>query len=318
VNKPALIVVFAAFVIGVGILWAVTAWMNSGEDYVEFDEPVAREPVVPGEWDREDRLRLSVATMWSPAETFTRYRRLGETLGRMLGTRHNFVIRSSYREVREALEEGTVDVAVVCSGTLLHLMPKNAAEVLVIPQFMSGWEYRGIIIASADGPIVSVRDLEGGTLALTDPESLTGCLMPSALFLSLTEEPEKFFGQVLFTGSHDRAVSAVAAGMVDSAAVNGLVYHALCEESERIKEKTRIIWQSDVYGPPPILVPREMPREGKERIRAALLALHEDDEGFAILRSLGIRRFIAPSDGVYETARELYDRVKAAGGCPWL
>jgi phosphonate transport system substrate-binding protein len=197
-------------------------------------------------------------------------------------------------------------------------MPRNAAEVLVVPQLMSGWEYRGIVITQADGPARSVLDLEDGTLALTDPESLTGCLMPSALLLSLVPEPGDFFSRVLFTGSHDRAVSAVAGGLVDAAAVNGLIYHALCKENERIAGNTRVIWQSDVYGPPPILVPRDMPQESKDRIRAALLALHEDDEGFAVFRSLGIRRFIPPSEGDYETARELYERVMAAGGCPWL
>lgn len=316
-KKTQIIVIALAFFFGVGIILSVPLLRNLTEDYVPMDGG----PVLPVPGDRTGSdagiLRLSVATMWSPKETFIRYKRLGDRLGDLLGVDQTMVIRSSYREVREALEAGEVDVAIVCTGTYINIREEKTVEILVRPEFQEGFEYRGDIIVLDDSPFRNYRDLEGRTIALTDPESLTGCLVPCSLLLDNQLDPENFFGRVIFTGNHDRAVEAVISGLVDAAAVNELIYHSLCRERPRIRQQTRVLWQSESFGPPPVLVSRFIPKELQETLLGLFLSLHEDDEGFVILRDLGIKRFVVPNQDEYLTCRSLYQKIEDGGGCPW-
>ncbi len=316
-NKIHVITIALTLFSGLGIVLIAMVWTSSGESYVDMESPCRIKGPEVRNAEGLGSLRFCVATMWSPKETFSRYRKLGEGIGRLMGVDQTFTIHSSYREVREALESGAVDVALVCTGTLAQLASSDSVDVLVMPRFLDGWEYRGNILVPVESSLHSLSDLEGRTMAMTDPESLTGCIMPTALLYSLTPDPQTFLSRVVFTGSHDRAVEAVAAGLVDSAAVNELIYHSICSEDQRIKAGTRVLWRSEAYGPPPVLVPRGLSGIVKKKLRSVFLGLHKDGEGYAILRSLGIKKYELPPEGDYDTAADLFRKIQTAGGCPW-
>jgi phosphonate transport system substrate-binding protein len=314
-NSHPIAVGFALF-LGFAIILSVPILMRFGKTFVDLDSPTRISTATDSD-GMGANLRLSVATIWSPQETFIRYRRLGEKLGQLLGVKQTMVIRSSYREVREALEAEMIDVAIVCTGTLINLDKEQSVEILVKPEFMEGYEFRGDVIVSAASSVQSLLDLRGTTIALTDPESLTGCIVPCFRLLERGQDPAGFFGRAIFTGSHDRAIEAVASGYVDAAAVNELVYTAMCRERPRIREKTRILWQSEEFGTPPVLVPGHLPDALKNTLREAFLTMHENDEGYAILRDLGIKKFVLAGENDYATAMAVLIRVRESGGCPW-
>jgi len=317
-SKAHLVAVGLTFFAGMALILAFPILTHFGEEYVAMEGPFVE--ATPGFENPQDKgkLRFCVATMWSPRETFSRYRRLGERLGHLMGAGQTLVIRSSYRETREALKEGKVDVAIVCTGTLVNMAGEGSCEILVVPRFLDGLEYRGDIIVSTDSPVKDLPGLKGGTVAMTDPESFTGCIIPTMRLRRASSDPGTFLKRAVFMGSHDRAVQAVTSGLVDAAAVDELVYRALCKENPEIKEHTRILWRSNPYGPPPVMVFRGLPEALKERLRSVFLSLHEDEAGLALLRSLGIERFVLPEKGAYDTALDLFRKFRAAGGCPWF
>ena len=80
-------------------------------------------------------LRISVAAILSPQDTFSSYSRLFDLLGRRLGVPVQFVQRRTYSEVDDLLAAGKVDAALVCTGgylDLLHRAP-GAVAVLAVP-----------------------------------------------------------------------------------------------------------------------------------------------------------------------------------------
>ena len=148
-------------------------------------------------------------------------------------------------------------------------------------------------------------------MAFTDPESNTGCLVPSARLAQMGHDPETFFAKTVFTGSHDRSILAVAVGAVDCAAVDSLVWDSNLRKKPSLAQRVKVVWRSEPFGPPPIVVPASLPEELTESLRHAFLTLHEDEEGRDILEETGIARFVPPRPESYKSATDVYSRARA-------
>jgi len=296
-----------------GRLWA------PGESYVDFSQRASSSwPVSPALTPGEARpLCFAVATMVSAEATFSTYKRLVERISRDVGRQDAFVVRPSYADVRRDLEQGKVDVALVCTGTFVHAMPNNRIKLLVQPEFEDGAEYRCLFIVPTESTTNTVEDLRGVVMAFTDPESNTGCLVPAAMLANRGYDAKSFFGKVVFTGSHDRSILAVALGVVDVAAVDALIWRSMLQEDPSLSERVRVIWKSEQYGPPPVVIPRGTDPAFEASLRKAFLALDKDPGGRAILSSIGIRRFVPARPESYRSAIALYERLHEVGGTSW-
>ncbi len=311
-------VVIGLLLAGVGLVCVRGAWSlsRSAGPWVDFSpgQVGAGEPADP---TVDGRLRFAVATMISAEATFSTYSRLVRRVCRDVGRQEAFVVRPSYAEVRRALEQSEVDVALVCTGTYVHSLAGGRVKLLAQPEFEEPLEYRCLIIVPADSAAQTMKDLRGSVMAFTDPESNTGCLVPSDMLSRLDPEPHKFFSKVIFTGSHDRSILAVALPVVDAAAVDSLVWQSKLQEDPSLAQRVRVLWRSEPFGPPPIVVPVDIDPVLADALQQALLALDEDEEGREILSAIGIKRFVAPDPRSYRSAIELYERLARRGGAAW-
>jgi phosphonate transport system substrate-binding protein len=316
VGKAALCLLLA----GLGLAAVRGAWSIavSKEPFVDFSRRDAKTPKPPtSPTEHGNRLRFAVATMVSAEATFSTYRRLVQRICRDVGHREAFVVRPSYTDVREALEQGKIDIAFVCTGTYVHSLRKKRIRLLAQPEFEEPLEYRCLVIVPAKSNAEALEDLRGTVMAFTDPESNTGCLVPTATLMNRGNNPKSFFKKIVFTGSHDRSILAVALSVVDAAAIDALVWESKLLEDPHLAEKVRIIWRSEVFGPPPIVVPTGGDATLAKSLQEALLALNKDDEGRAILSAIGIRRFVRPRPEGYQSAVELYRQLERQGAISW-
>lgn len=257
------------------------------------DSPSARPP-----------LRISVAAILSPQDTFSSYSRLFDLLGRRLGVPVQFVQRRTYSEVDDLLAEGKVDAALVCTGgylDLLHRAP-GAVAVLAVPVVGGRSTYHSLVIVPAGASASSLAELAGKRFAFTDELSFSGHIYPSRLLHGQGHDPAHFFASTTFTRSHDRSIDAVSRGIVDGAAVDSLVYDALAVRDPSLRERTRIVDRSPPYGIMPFVVSTQVSPSVRERLREELLRLHLDPEAAPLLRELHIDRFIPPDPGLYDAA----------------
>lgn len=304
--------------LGLAAVWGAWHLMELREPRVDFSlrAQVAGTPASrPGGDDAP--LRFAVATMVSAEATFSTYRRLVRRISRSVGREAKFVMRPSYAEVRRQLEEGQVDVAFVCTGTYVHGLRQKRIRLLVQPEFPEGRDYRCLFIVPVHSLTQTIDDLRGRVLALTDPESNTGCLVPAATLGDLGYNPKSFFRRVVFTGSHDRSILAVAGAVVDCAAVDSLVWGSAAREDPSLPGRVRVIWRSEPFGPPPIVVPKGLSADLERSLLEAFLALDKDEEGREILSGIGIKRFVPASPESYQTAVRLYQRLAQRGGPSW-
>jgi phosphonate transport system substrate-binding protein len=222
------------------------------------------------------------------------------------GREDAFVLRPSYSDVRQSLEKGQVDVAFVCTGTYVHALENQTVKLLAQPVFEDGQQYRCLMIVPAQSPIQSVADLQNKVMAFTDPESNTGCLVPSHLLHQMGHDRETFFSKIIYTGSHDRSIVAVVRELVDVASVDSLIWYSKLRSEPDLKDRVRIIWQSEPFGPPPIVVPIDIDPILAQRLQTAFLNLHQNEAGRTILSEIGIARFSLPKPESYASAIALY------------
>jgi phosphonate transport system substrate-binding protein len=250
-------------------------------------------------------LRVAVAAMVSPKETLHQHRQILDYIGARLGKKIDLVQRKTYREINELFTKGELDLAIVCSGPYATGKEKYGFELLATPEIRGTHFYQAYLIVNRERIYRTLEDLRGRVFAFTDPESNTGRLVPIYWLAELNERPETFFGKTIYTYSHDNSILAVARGLVDGAAVDGLVWEYYTRKNPTYTAQTRVIRKSEPYGMPPVVASRRLPAELKGRIRQALLEMHREPEGQKILKELMIDRFVVPDERWYDTIRRM-------------
>jgi phosphonate transport system substrate-binding protein len=265
---------------------------------VHVDRPDAKASEQPA-------LRVAVAAMVSPKETFIHYQELLGYLGKRLARPVELVQRKTYAEINEMLSRGEIDLAFLCSGPYALDKERYGFELVATPEIHGSHFYQSYLIVNSKSSFSSLADLKGKTFAFTDPDSNTGRLVPLFWLSSLKERPDTFFSNTIFTYSHDNSIQAVARGLVDGAAVDSLVWEYFHKRDPEITSSTRVIRQSEQFGIPPLVATINLPREVKEGVRNGLFTMHQDDEGRRILNQLMIDRFVEPDDRWYDSIRAM-------------
>jgi len=297
------------FALAIGVLLLAGGCRDDTEKVtVDFSKtvPVAR----PGtQGPANPPVRVAVAAMVSPKETLELYRQLLTYLGHKLGKEVELVQRKTYGEVNELLGKGMIDLAFVCSGPYVTGKDRYGFVLLAVPEVHGHPTYSAYLIVNKESAFHRLEDLKGHTFAFTDPDSNTGRLVPLAWLAALHTTPEAFFGRIIYTYSHDNSIMAVARGLVDGAAVDGLIWDYYEKKNPAFTSKTRIIKKSELFCIPPLVASRQFPAADRERIQNLLFGMHQDPEGKKILAELMIDRFIPGRDEWYDSVRQMEQQL---------
>lgn len=250
-------------------------------------------------------IRIAVGGMITPREGFAYYRQFLDYIGEKMGQHVEFVDREDYAEINKLVATGQVDVAFVCGGPYVDGKKEFDMELLAAPVAYGGTVYYSYIIVNKNSPFRQLSDLRGKRFAFTDPLSNTGKLVPTYMLAKIKETPDSFFGKYSYLGSHDKAIKAVAEGVVDGAAVDSLIWEYADKTAPKFTSKTRIILKSPPYGIPPVAVPKDLDPALKERLRRVFLEAHMDPKGSEILKKMHIDRFVMIDDKAYDSIREM-------------
>lgn len=288
---------FSGIVIAAGCTKQEEKTIRLGNGGAESGQP---EPV-----QKEETVRIAVGGMITPKEGVAYYRDLLRYLQGRIGVKVEYVDRESYAEINDMLRTGKLEAAFVCSGPYVDGKKQFGLELLVAPQAYGRTVYYSYIIVPQASGAKAFPDLRGKRFAFTDPLSNTGRLVPTYMLAKMKETPDTFFREVVYTRSHDRAIRAVAQGIVDGAAVDSLIWDYLNAMSPELTGRTRILARSEPYAIPPVAVPRSLPPRLKNRLRKAFLEAHLDPQGREILARIRIDRFVMIDDSAYDSVREM-------------
>ena len=255
--------------------------------------------------DRQSSLRIAIAPVISPEKSLRIYRDFVDYLAGELGREPVFLQGETYLKVNDLVRYGRCDVALVCTSAFVRGEQEFGMKVLAVPLIGGVETYHSYIVVPQSSRATSLLDLRGKRFASADILSNSGWLYPATWLSDHGENAASFFGNNhVITGSHDRSVVAVVSGYVDGAAVDSLVYDQMVDEDPSVGEKTKIILKSPPFGMPPVVTHPGIDTTLGKELLAAMLGMHESEEGKKILAALRIDRFVVPEDKLFDSVRE--------------
>jgi phosphonate transport system substrate-binding protein len=225
-----------------------------------------------------------------------------DALEKNLGIKVQGFVASDYNGVIEAMRSNHVDVAYL--GPFSYVLGTTVAPIEAFATAETAKSsrsfYRSQIIARKDSGIRDWKDLKGRTFAFVDPSSTSGHLFPKAGLIKLGFDPEKDFGRVLFTGSHDANALAVANKRVDAATIADRIFDAAVQKKLVDRADIHVVWESDPIPESPTCWRKNLPDDLKKQIKSAFLNIRDitwADQG-------KLNRFVETNDQAYDIIRE--------------
>ena len=235
-----------------------------------------------------------------PAENATgvaeRYAPMMDYLTKQLGVKVSLRIANDYAAVIEGQRTGSVHIASYGSASFARaLITGVKTEAFAIDVNGDGTTgYYSVFYVKKDSPYKSIEDLKGKSLGLVDPNSTSGNNVPRLVLDQKGINPENYFGKVVFTGSHDNAVLALAQGTVDVAAnawttdednyAVRLATKGLLKAADGTTLKysdLRIVAKSEPILNGPMTYLSDLPPDLKTKIADAFLNLRKNDKAVA-------------------------------------
>lgn len=255
--------------LGVAALAGVTATTALAQDWkAKYPELVFA--VVPAE------NAASVADRFGPMITY---------LSKELGTKVTLRVAQDYAAVIEGQKAGQIHIGSYGPAAFARaLMTGAKVEAFAQDVNEDGTKgYYSVVWVKKDSPAAKIEDLKGKNLCLVDPNSTSGNNVPRFAMNKMGIKPEEFFAKVVYAGSHENAIIAVAQGTCDAA------FNWYNDEREslllRMDRKGlakaadfKLIFKSDQIVNSPMAVLSDMPADLKKAIKDAILAIATKDK----------------------------------------
>ncbi|MDO8876287.1 MAG: phosphate/phosphite/phosphonate ABC transporter substrate-binding protein [Pseudolabrys sp.] len=202
------------------------------------------------------------------------------------------------------------------SGTWLEC--NGCVEPLVTATDKDGnLGYNSVLIVKADSPFKKFEDLQGKTVARTEPNSQSGYLVPTVEFSKMGKPVDQFF-KAPVSGGHTQSVLGVLNGTYDAAftwTTKGDGYgqiRTMIDKGMLKREQIRVIWESGLVPPPPVIIRSDLPADLKADLTKLFVDLHKDSMELAEAVAKGkTQGFVPVKHDTYELTVEMRKQLKA-------
>ena len=229
-------------------------------------------------------------------------RQVLDSLQQQLGMPVKPFVATDYNGVIEALRSKKLDVAYL--GPFSYVLANQVADVeafaVAVTKKTGQSSYKSVIIARKDSGIARTADLKGRSFAFVDPTSASGHLFPKSGLLQAGHDPETFFGRVIFSGSHDASILAVANKKVDAAAVADRILASAIAKGQVKQDELEIVWSSSPIPESPMVWRKDLDPALKAKIAKALANVKDlpwGDQGV-------LNGFQPTTDAAYNVVRD--------------
>jgi len=259
-------------------------------------------------------LRFSIIPTEETIQELTLYKPVIDILAKNTGKKIEFYMPTSYASVIEAMLGNWVDIAV--HGPASYVIGNEKSKTIEVFATYAkakgifqeeGPGYHAVLVAKKGTKFTDIKALKGAVVALADPASTSGNLLPRVEFAGQigNVELEAYFSKVVYTGSHDKSAVAVHEGKADAAFV---ATHRLDNVIQRGLAKAEdfvVLWKSRLVPQDPFTYRAQLCPALKEKIKATFLNLHTDPAAEKFLKNLHSVKFVAVESKDYDIIRDL-------------
>jgi phosphonate transport system substrate-binding protein len=233
---------------------------------------------------------------------------LTQYLQTKLGIPVEITVAQNYEELAKLIMSHEVDVADLTPFNYVKVKEKDPKVQLLARQIATGAStFSAYFIARTESKISTLADLKGKRLALVDPLSTSGYLLPISSLLNMGIDPKKDL-TFEFVGTHEGVIDAVRDKKFDAGAVWSGAFEVESIQGLEVFYKTERI-PYDGYA-----ARGDLPPSLSKAFQEALFALSTStEEGRAILTPLPshLNGFVSAEDKDYDGIRAVQAKVEA-------
>lgn len=237
--------------------------------------------------------------------------RWSEYLSERMGVQVTFVARDSYQAILDLLFARQLDAAWICGYP--YVRHQAQLGLLAVPLYQGQPLYQSYLIRTRAGAakLNGWSDLKGRVLAYSDPLSNSGWLVAQAQLRAAGLGPQDL-RRAFFAHGHSNVAEAVASGLAQAGCIDGYVWETMQLQKMATVAATQVIWKSDFYAFPPIVVRQGDKNETLAALGQTLLGMRDESPGQVLLRALNLSGFDKPAPAMYDSIRALVKIVHGA------
>jgi phosphonate transport system substrate-binding protein len=228
-----------------------------------------------------------------------------EQLEKTIGLPIKPYVALDYSAVIEALKSNQLEIAFLGPASYVLAKDKVGCEIDAVARGVMAKtgksSYQMYLITQPESSIYDLQDLKGKTFAFVDPASTSGNFMPRFVFNRNNINPEKFFKNIYYSGTHQASLIAVKKGKVDAGCIASEVYDLAIERGQMKESDVRVFYRSQPIPGSPFVVRTNLPPDLEARLRKAFLDMKAVRFG-----KLGVVNEMDPAtDADYDIVRTL-------------
>ncbi|MFO1328869.1 MAG: phosphate/phosphite/phosphonate ABC transporter substrate-binding protein [Rubrivivax sp.] len=258
-------------------------------------------------------LKFSLVPTQDSVRELGYYKPILDQLGKNTGKKIEFYMPTSYSSVVEALMGKWVDVAVLGPESYV-IARKQDPTIEVFGTYSrlkngiqdAGPGYKAVLITKKGSKFADVASLKGAVLALVDPASTSGGLVPEVVFPKSAGTPalKSYFSKVVYSGGHDLSAISVAEGKVDAAFVASHRFMETVNAGKVKQDDFNYLWYSPLIPQDPFVYRNTLCDDLKTKIANTFLTVDQNEDGKKYLANVKSEKVVKMSDADYNIVRD--------------
>lgn len=280
------------------------------------EEEVVEEEAAPALGTEENPLIWAVVPSGDTERVVAGFEEVAALLYDATGLVVEPFVATEYAGVIEALAADPPKAHMSSLATFAYIAAaeRGGAEAELVSVRYGSEVYNGQIYVRTDSGLETIEDLKDKTFCRPDPLSTSGWIIPSITLRAAGLDPDTDLAQVVDAGSHDAAVAGVYNGDCDAGSSYVDARSRVEEDYPDVMDAIKVIEISIDIPNDGVQYNPVVPREIRDVLNAALIAMPETEEGATALdTAYQWAELIERDDTFYDPFRQVLD---AAGVDP--
>ena len=264
------------------------------------------EPTFAEDSDKEKTITFGIANFSTYIDAEPIVQELNKHLN---GTRIKLLACKSMSEYDSLVRKKAFDFLVI-NGPLIFVAEENGYNIFA--KIKEQKEYKSVIFVRKDSAIKKITDLKGKTIAVSEPFSLGGNIMPLFFLHNNGINIKTDLKQMVFPSLRS-AIMNVSAGKCAAGVASNDVFEEICKEDSTVSDKLAVMWETPSFINSAILARKEIDQQTINKMLHLLLSINNKNiDGNNILVPNSNRVFEPADSSTYKPLKaflEEYDRL---------
>ena len=269
----------------------------------------ACKPKAPGLGTEENPIIWAVVPSGETERVVAGFEQVSKMLFDETGLVIKPLVATEYAGVIEALASDPPKAHMASLATFAYILAaeKGVAQAELVAQRFGSAVYNGQIFTRKDSGLNSIADLKGKAFCRPDPLSTSGWIIPSITLKAAGINPDTDL-TIVDAGSHDAAVAGVYNGDCDAGSSYVDARSRVEGDFPDVMDVIQVIEVSVDIPNDGVQYHPTFPKEMREKINAALIAMGTTEAGSAILKeAYQWDSLAAYDDTFYDPFRQILD-----------